>query len=267
MTRSNRFCYITYGDPMRPPVLFLHGFMGNTAEWSEIVPFFFGKFFCIVVDLPGHGRTAVQDEDDYRMENCADNLVMFLDALNIYKCRLVSYSMGGRLAFYLAVFYPERFEKVVIESASPGLKTRQERDARVIHDCKVAQKLEELPFTQFLRTWYSQPLFSSLDKDSKQYQKMIQKRMENDAEKLSLSLKLMGAGVQPSLWDILDQITADVLLIAGANDSKYKQIACEVAERCRRAKVAIIENAGHNVHFENRNEYVKHVDLFLKGKE
>ncbi len=246
-------------------MLFLHGFMGNIAEWQAVIPFFSKKFYCIAVDLPGHGRTVVQNEDDYRMENCAVNLMAFLDTLNIYRCRLLSYSMGGRLAFYLAVFYPQRFDKIVIESASPGLQTEQERHARIKHDRKISQQLKDLPLNQFLQTWYRQPVFSSLDTESQAYRKMIQNRMQNDSGRLVLSLKQMGAGVQPALWDMLDQISADVLLIAGEKDTKYIQISDAVAQRCRRSKVKIIKNAGHNVHFENKNQYVKAVDLFLNN--
>jgi 2-succinyl-6-hydroxy-2,4-cyclohexadiene-1-carboxylate synthase len=170
MARSNRLHYITYGDNTNPPLLFLHGFMGNTVEWETIVPFLSGNFFCIVMDLPGHGLTVVQNEDDYRMEKCAANLMAFLDTLNISTCHLVSYSMGGRLAFYLAIFYPERFDKIIIESASPGLQTEHERRARVKHDRKMARQLEALPLNQFLQTWYGQPIFSSIDKASKPYQ-------------------------------------------------------------------------------------------------
>jgi 2-succinyl-6-hydroxy-2,4-cyclohexadiene-1-carboxylate synthase len=267
MTPSIQFHYTTYGDKEKPPLLFLHGFMGNTDEWEAIVPFLSGNFYCIVMDLPGHGLTVVQDKDDYRMEKCAANLIAFLDALNISTCCLVSYSMGGRLAFYLAIFYPERFKKIIVESASPGLHAEHERHARVKHDRKMARQLEALPLNQFLQTWYSQPIFSSLDKASKPYQEMIQTRMKNDSGKLSLSLQLMGAGVQPSLWEMLDQISADVLCIAGEKDAKYIQIAHAAAARCRRAQVTIIADAGHNVHFENRTEYIKQVGFFFKERK
>ncbi len=45
--------------------------------------------------------------------------------------------------------------------------------------------------------------------------------------------------------------------------AKYIQIAHAAAARCRRAQVKIIADAGHNVHFENRKEYIKQVTLFL----
>jgi len=265
MTQSFRFHYKTYGEPSQIPLLFLHGFMGNVTEWNEIVPFFSGKFYCIVVDLPGHGRTEICNKDDCRMENCAANLIAFLDDLNISICHLVSYSMGGRLAFYLAIDYPEKFGKIVIESASPGLQTEQERRLRLKHDRRTAQQLETQPLKQFLNSWYQQPIFASLDKESRQYRELIQKRMQNDPKKLSLSLQLMGAGVQPPLWGLLDRIRTDVLLIVGAKDNKYRQVAHAVAGRCSRVRVKIIENAGHNIHFENKLEYVKQVNLFLNG--
>jgi 2-succinyl-6-hydroxy-2,4-cyclohexadiene-1-carboxylate synthase len=241
--------------------------MGSTAEWDQIVSFFSGKFYCIAVDLPGHGRTEIHNQVDYRMENCAANLIAFLDEMNIFTCRLVSYSMGGRLAFYLAIHYPIKFDKIVVESASPGLKSEKERRDRIKHDRTLAYQLETQPLKQFLHSWYDQPIFASLDKESRQYNELIQKRIQNDPKRLSLSLKLMGAGVQPPLWGLLDRISADVLLIVGAKDNKYKQIATAVAAGCPKVQVKIVENAGHNVHLENEPEYVKQVNLFLNNSK
>lgn len=267
MSASNRFHYITFGDPERPALLFLHGFMGSAADWSEIAPRLSDDFFCVAVDLPGHGRTQASCPDEYRMENCADRLADFLDALGIDTCKMAAYSMGGRLALYLAVCFPERFEKIVVESASPGLRTPQEREARVRHDRRLARQLETLPLQRFLHDWYRQPVFASLTEDGVRLQALIDKRMENNASGLGASLTWMGAGVQPPVWDRLDRITAQVLLIAGAKDRKYTRIAREIAKRCRRASVRIVDGAGHNVHFENPGEYLKQVTRFLKAEE
>jgi 2-succinyl-6-hydroxy-2,4-cyclohexadiene-1-carboxylate synthase len=266
MAPSIQFHYQTYGEKNNPPLLFLHGFMGNIADWRDIALFFSDRNYCLAVDFPGHGQTKVAAEADYRMENCAADLMVLLDRLNIKKCRVVSYSMGGRLAFYAGVTWPARFDKMVIESASPGLKTQPERSARVRHDAQVAQALEELPISQFLQRWYDQPLFGSLDKRSEPYRRLFERRLNNDINGLILSLKHMGAGAQPPVWDKLDRICADTLLIVGSKDEKYKRIALGVQQRCRRASVRIIEDAGHNVHFENRDEYVRQVDLFINKR-
>lgn len=263
---STLFHYVACGDRSRRPLLFLHGFMGSAEDWLEdIISFFSNEFFCIVVDLPGHGQTAVVNETDYRMENCAGNLMALLDDLHISGCDVVGYSMGGRLGLYLAVSYPERFGRLVLESASPGLRTKEERTHRVRQDENLARRLEKQPLEPFVTDWHNQPLFASLDTSSERFQTLVERRLRNDKAGLSLSLRMMGVGAQPSLWDGLDRIKADLLLIVGQKDTKFRRIASEMRQRCPTAQVRVVEDAGHNVHFENPERYAKEVCQFLKA--
>ena len=126
MTFDNfKFHYSFRGNRAKPLILFLHGFMGDNKEFNEIISLLSDQFFSLTVDLPGHGKTRVLGgEKCYMMSNTAEALINLLDQLNVKKCFLVGYSMGGRLALYLNLHFPQYFSKVVIESASPGLKTQ-----------------------------------------------------------------------------------------------------------------------------------------------
>jgi 2-succinyl-6-hydroxy-2,4-cyclohexadiene-1-carboxylate synthase len=105
--------------------------------------------------------------------------------------------MGGRLALYMTLHFPERFEKVVLESASPGLKTEKERSHRLQADLQLAQKLENSNIKDFLLNWYEIPLFKSL-KNSPNFDKLIETRLANNPLELAKSLRNMGTGNQPS---------------------------------------------------------------------
>lgn len=265
MAILNGFHYQTFGNKNNQPILFLHGFMGRISEWTDIVTSLKDSYYCVTIDLPGHGQTMFQDEKDYRMENCAENLIAFLDKLSNKKFHIISYSMGGRLAFFLVVHYRDYFDKIIIESSSPGLKTETEKRQRLTLDYKLAEKLKKEPFEKFLSDWYRQRLFLSLTKDSSSFKSMFQKRLNNKPAFLSLSLRYMGIGKQPSLWDELIKIKSAILLIAGEKDDKFKKIASEIVSNFKSFKLAVIENAGHVVHFENKNEYMKQIQLFLKN--
>ncbi|MBW1740869.1 MAG: 2-succinyl-6-hydroxy-2,4-cyclohexadiene-1-carboxylate synthase [Deltaproteobacteria bacterium] len=265
MNAPYQFNYTQHGDKEKTALVFLHGFMGRAADWADIVTSFSDEYLCIAVDLPGHGKTVVNGgTENYKMENCAARLIRFMDELKLSKCDLVGYSMGGRLALYLAVHFPERLGKVVIESASPGLKTEQERQVRIAHDEKLAHSLDANPLEQFLTQWYDQPLFASLKKDRERFRKLYESRLDNDKVGLSLSLRMMGSGAQPSLWGELYKVKVPVLLIVGEKDDKFQKIGWEMAAKCKMASLCVISDAGHNVHFDNSEEYIRQVRLFLK---
>lgn len=263
MNKPLRLSYDLSGPENLPVVLFLHGFLGNGKEWEEIVSFLADGFRCLTVDLPGHGKTApLNRELDWSMENTAAAVIDVLNELAIKKCSLAGYSMGGRLALYLALHYPQRFSKVVMESASPGLKTAAARQERIARDNRLADQLESGDFKRFLTEWYNQPLFRDLQNHPR-FREIFEKRLKNDPAGLAKSLREMGTGRQPSLWEKLPQNKIPLLLVVGEKDAKFRSIADETASLCSAATVKVIQGCGHNVHFEKPEIFAAEVITFL----
>ncbi|MFQ5627493.1 MAG: 2-succinyl-6-hydroxy-2,4-cyclohexadiene-1-carboxylate synthase [bacterium] len=255
------FHYIDSGHKNSPPILFLHGFMGCADDWQSIVSVLSNDFYCIAVDLPGHGKTPINKTDS--MGAYADGLAGFFEKLRIQKCALVGYSMGGRLALYLAIRYPKIFQSVILESASPGLKTALERRARIEHDNMLAAELEKCDFAAFLDSWYRQPLFADMRRHPN-YQALLHRRMQNNPQNLAASLRCMGTGRQPTLWHELAGIELPVLLLAGERDKKFVAIHTEINAHCKSAAQTIIRDCGHNIHFEVPEIYAKHIRKFIR---
>ncbi|MCC5642088.1 2-succinyl-6-hydroxy-2,4-cyclohexadiene-1-carboxylate synthase [Nostoc sp. CHAB 5824] len=248
-------------------IVFLHGFMGNINEFDEAIKLLSEYFSYLIIDLPGHGKTKVLGGDEYyKIEPTAQTIINLLDELKIDKCHLVGYSMGGRLALYLTLNFPERFIKVVLESASPGLAIETERLERVRRDAQIARKLSrsiiQTDFAIFLSNWYNQPIFGYI-KNHSDYDRMIENRLQNNPHELEKSLRFMGTGCQPSLWEKLQENKIPMLLLAGQYDEKFIFINTEMAKLCKFAQIKIISNAGHNIHFENTLAFVENIKDFL----
>ncbi|MEH2148834.1 2-succinyl-6-hydroxy-2,4-cyclohexadiene-1-carboxylate synthase [Nostoc sp.] len=264
-----KFNYYLNINVNKPLILFLHGFMGNMNEFAEAIELLSEDFSYLTVDLPGHGKTQVLGSDKYyKIEPTAQAIINLLDEFKIDKCHLIAYSMGGRLALYLTLHFPERFIKVVLESASPGLATEAERLERVKRDAQIARKLSrsiiQTDFAAFLSNWYSQPIFGYIRNHPK-FEKLLEHRLQNDLIELTKSLKFMGTGNQPSLWERLKDNTTPLLLLAGENDEKFKYINTEIANICKIAELKIISNTAHNIHFENPVQFVQNIREFFKN--
>lgn len=248
--------YSIYGNKHQPAILFLHGFMGSGDDYAEICLELENKFYCLTVDLPYHGKTRIKTgQKYYTMPETAKGLINLLDRLKIEQCFLVGYSMGGRLALYLTLHYPSRFSQVILESASPGLKTAQERSQRRQADNKIAEKLITIPFKYFLVQWYNQKIFTSLQQHPN-FEQLIERRMQQNPRELAKSLRYMGTGKQPSLWEQLLNNTVPLLLLVGEYDRKFTAINAEMANRSPVAELKIIPRTGHNIHFEDRENYL-----------
>lgn len=257
-----QFNYLLIGDRQKTTVLFLHGFMGDRRDFVPAIDYF-SEYCCLVPDLPGHGQTRVSHDKCYQMPQVALALVGLLDKLAIADCWLAGYSMGGRLALYLAVHFSQYFRGVILESASPGLKTPDERKLRIERDTELARRLESQDLARFIERWYANPLFDSF-RQHPSYSRAIARRLDNNSQMLAKSLRFMGLGKQPSLWDFLPEIEPPILLIVGALDLKFVALNQKIAQICPQASLKVVENTGHNVHAEHSQQYVKSVVNFIE---
>lgn len=254
--------YMEYGDKSRNALVFLHGFMGSKHDWQHIANYFSLNNFCITIDLPGHGKSIDIQDANYDIASTSKAIVDILDYLNIGMVSLIGYSMGGRIALHTALNYPERIQKLVLESSSPGLKTEEEREIRRENDLKLAKKILNSDFEEFLDEWYDLPFFRSL-KLHPDYKEMIKKRLQNDLTGITKSLIYMGTGNQPSLWVEWVSTKTKSLLISGALDSKYCAVNQEMSKLNPYSKHIIVQSAGHNVHFEEREIFIEYLKDFL----
>ncbi len=236
------------GPPEAPSVLLLHGFMGASDDWYSVADALSDTFRCIAVDLPGHGEAVGLPDETYTAEGTAAALLATLDALDVARCHVVGYSMGGRLALYVALRHPERCGRLVLESASPGLRTETERAERRQIDEDRA-RAAEADFDRFLETWYRMSLFASLKDYPEVRATMMARRRRNRPDEIARSLRGFGTGRQPSLWEDLPRLTVPTLAVAGSRDRKFADLAFEMAV-AGPPVMPLIVRTGHTVHAE-----------------
>lgn len=259
---------VTCAAPGQPTLLLLHGFSGSGADWAPFVPAWSQTWCVLTVDLPGHGQAAaLADPAQYSSAHTAQALVTLLDHLEVAQAHILGYSMGGRLALYLALHHADRVAGLVLESASPGLAAADERQARRISDEHLAAQIEQHGSAWFADYWQEIPLFATQKRLPPDIQAQLHtKRRAAHPAGLAHSLRGMGTGVQPSLWERLGHWTRPVLLIAGALDEKFVAINRRMAAQMPGARLAVVPDAGHTVHLEQPHAFAGYVSDFLTSQ-
>jgi len=104
-----------YGDG--PPLVLLHGGMLTIElNFASLIPTLAASHTVIGIEQQGHGRTAHVDRE-ITYPNLAADVVALLDHLGIEKATVVGHSMGGGVAWELAVSHPDRVNAIVPISA------------------------------------------------------------------------------------------------------------------------------------------------------
>jgi pimeloyl-ACP methyl ester carboxylesterase len=107
--------YETYGAGR--PMILLHGGLGSGEMFGPILSSLADHHQVIVPDLQGHGRTADIDRPiDVRL--MAGDIAALIDHLGLQKPDVVGYSLGGGVAWQVAINYPDKVGRVVSASAN-----------------------------------------------------------------------------------------------------------------------------------------------------
>ena len=263
---SNVLAYQSWGQPGRPPLLLLHGFMGCANDWEPIARTLEGAFHCIAPDLPGHGRSRFdrglhQDFDGY-----AQSVTALLDALDLESVCAIGYSMGGRVLLALALAAPQRFTRLILESASPGIADPEQRKARRRADQVLAKQITEQEPEAFFTQWYSQPLFGRV-RDSAPFPALLRRRLANDPTQLAAVLDVVSTGRQTPLWERLSELEQSLLLVYGAEDTKYRTMATRMMDGNGGIRLMPVEACSHAVHVEQPARFSEICRAFLCSSE
>ena len=102
----------------KPPVLLIHGFASNVeTNWVNTgwVDFLSKAGYRVVaLDNRGHGQSQkLYELTDYGAPLMAEDARRLLDHLGIGRAHVIGYSMGARIAAFLALAHPDRVDHVV----------------------------------------------------------------------------------------------------------------------------------------------------------
>ncbi len=205
-------------------IALLHGFAGDPSVWSDVrVP------DARAITLPGHGDLAVQRGWDANLAAVATQL----DGADV----VVGYSLGARVA--LGLVATGRVAGAILIGVNPGVAD-SDKPARRASDAEWARVLRDDGIAAFVDRWQAQPLFATQARvAADRLAARRERRLQHDAEQLARSLEHMGLAEMP---DYSPGVPRDrVALIAGADDTKYTQIA-----RSLGAPFEAIAGSGHD---------------------
>ena len=271
-----------------PPLLFVHGFLGEAADWDGLCARLGPDVSAACFELPGHGAaptvtgaaSGCSADAAHRLrppgtsvpEAAASN--WFPDAARRLEqacARLpappvvVGYSMGGRLALYTAVRRPGVARALVLLGADPGIAEPAARAARRAHDDALAGELaaagDERAFEAWLRRWYAAPLFGRLHRHPA-FETLLRRRLRQHPQALAAALRGLSVSRQPDLWNALRTLPIPALFVAGAEDTKYRAVADRVAALGAPWQAAVCADAAHAAHVEQPRAVAELIGAF-----
>ena len=230
--------YAIYGEG--PPLILLHGGLGNSEYFGSQIPVFAKQYTVIAVDSRGHGRSG-RDAKPYSYGLMASDVVALMDYLKIPKASIMGWSDGGIIGLDIAMNYPDRLDKLFAFGANTnvaGLKPNVDKD----------------------------PVFAKyIENAGKEYARLSKTPTEFDPFVKQISE--MWATQPDYKPEQLARIKSPVAIADGEHDEAIRQEHNqEMAKATPGAKLVILPGVSHFAFLQNPEQFNEAVLDFLAGK-
>lgn len=240
------------------PVFFIHGLGSCAEDWRSQMEFFRDRYRVIACDLRGHGRSS-KPHGTYSMERFAADVAAMLREVATGPAHVVGISLGGMVAFQLAVDAPELVRSLTIVNSGPAVPARTFKQRLPLYVRLLYAHVLGLPA---MAKMVAKRLFPKPGQEPLQ-RAFIARLSANDRECYLASLKAIFAGW--SVADRLGSVRCPVLVLAA--DQDYTPVALKQAyvSRLPDARLVVIPDSRHAVPLEKPREFNEALASFLSS--
>jgi len=243
------------------PLLLISGLNSDSASWAGVCGRL-AKHFCVITfDNRASGRSNTPCER-YSIREMADDAVGLLDRLQIKRCHVIGHSMGGYIAQELAICYPERVGKLILEATAPVSSTRNNM---LFND--LAKRFKKDHDNEALMRRWAYWLFSPHTFERKYYiEKFIKYASSYPYLQSAEGFKSQVDAIASfNACARIKNIKSKTLVLIGADDILiYPAESMKLAKGIKGCTIEKIKGSGHCAHVENPGVFTAKVLRFLR---
>jgi len=250
-----------------PPLIILHGLYGSSDNWVSIGRKLAENFEVFLVDQRNHGRSQHSPEHNYHL--LKEDLKEFMDKQSIEKAIIIGHSMGGKVAMFFAVDYPERINHLIVADISPrSYKTTN--SAQLLAHNTIIKAMYNIDFYGITSREEIDGILAKSIPEPRIRQFLLKniKRSKDNEYSWSLNIKT----IKNELIHIMDGLNENQKKITGfpvlfLKGEKSDYILKEDKEIIQKifpfADIEIIPNAGHWMHAEQPEMFINKISDFI----
>ena len=247
--------YEIHGDGQ--PLLFIHGLGSSTRDWEPQVAQFSLGYKVITFDLRGHGQSD-KPRGPYSMALFAADTAGLLKALWVESAHVVGLSLGGGVAFQLAIDAPALVKTMVIVNSAPEMVVRTLKDRVAIWQRFAIVRVLGM---RGMGKALSKRLFPQETPEHAALRATFAERWaENDQRAYQASMRAM---IGWSVTDKLGAIRCPTLVVSADQDYTPVALKESYTKRILNGELAVISDAHHATPAERPQEFNAVLGKFL----
>lgn len=271
---QHQLMYSTSGDPAKPLLIMIHGWLSHRGVWRTTMPALQDRFYCVAVDLLGFGDNDKPADADYSIAAQAQRIVALADELGHQRFSLIGHSMGGQISTHIAaITAPERVDQLIIVG---GVVTgRLTPFVEYVNLPNIYWGYAMPGIYDLARNWVEIPWYANLMFHSWFYnmndipfadwhldrQMACQRSLSKSAIPAYRSLR------ETNLTPYLQNVRAKTLVLFGEYDGTVPvEQAHLLKQHVSQAELVLHQNCGHFPMFEKTDDYLSALLTFFDGK-
>ncbi len=238
-------------------ILLLHGLGSTKADWNDQITALSEKYRVIAPDFRGHGNsTKPKSKKEYGVGLCAEDMRLLLQNLKVTQCAIIGFSMGGAVAFDMAVKHPTLLSKMVIVNTAPDFNKLGWLGKKMVLERTLSLKFSGM---EPLARKVANGMFP--EEHQKELREAFYKRAKiNDVNAYYHSFRsLMRWGI----GDEIRNVKIPTLVIASQMDYTPVSLKESYAQKMLNARVVVIKNSRHGVTMDQPEDFNKTVLKFI----
>ncbi len=251
------------------PLIIVHGLFGMSDNWISVAKKLASDFKVYLPDMRNHGQSPHSQIHTYKA--IGEDIVEFMTDNNINKAHFVGHSMGGKTVLQFAKNHFGKILSMTIVDISPKAYFPSEAFLmQAVNHKLLLEKIRKINLNSFKNrkelTDYLQNKFVNyfqlqlILKNIKTENKKFVWKINTDA--LYNHLTEMRREVKPTAE--MQQIKT--LFIFGANSPYFSnEDQIYINENLPQAEIKIIDDAGHLIHIEKQQAFIKVISHFLNS--
>ncbi len=265
--------YRKYGEG--PPLIIVHGLYGESDNWVSIGRALADRYEVFIIDQRNHGHSPHDPEHNYTV--LKNDLLGFMDEHNLGKAILMGHSMGGKTVMFFAAAWPERVQSMIVVDISPRsyISTDQPSPHTLDH-LNVVNAMMNVDFEKAESRMDIDMMLAPYIPSQRVRQFLLKNVRRKDRTHFKWKLNLQALhdemprildGLSPEKYLNGNGITGfPALFIRGADSDYIREADYSIIHTIfPTAEIVTIPNAGHWVHAEQPELFLKNVRYFLEG--
>jgi pimeloyl-ACP methyl ester carboxylesterase len=237
------------------PLVLVHGLGSCGDDWAPQVEHFRDRYHVVTLDLRGHGLSS-KPQGPYSIPVFARDTAALLNALKLGPAHVVGISLGGMVAFQLAVDAPELVKSVAIVNSGPAVPAATFKQRLPLNVRLFYLRFLGLPR---MAKMIAKRLFPNHDQEALRAA-FVARVGANDKHCYRESLKAIFGW---SVADRLEAIRCPVLVLTADQDYAPVELKRAYAQRLPDARVVVIPDSRHALPMEKPREFNAALDEFL----